>query len=390
MATSTSFQKRVKAKVRQIPGTKPSLYNNQLLISTGIPSLDTVLGGGVAVGTLLLVEEDLYGTYTQVMVKYFAAEAVTSGQSLCVVSADVDPNKIVQELPAPVVDDVPTSQAQQPQLSKGSGDADEKLAIAWRYQHQPKVQSAPVTSRFGHYYDLTKIMDESKISSAQIQCLSYKDLRILEETKPNSCTSTTNPCYASLLQRIQKQISEGNYGTAVKNDHRNVLRIVVQGLGSGMWGENGGAHYRTEERDASLHRLLLALRATLRTAFAVCLITVPMYLFQDPAFVWRAERLCDTVLRLESFAGSDKEKNPAFRDYSGLLHLVQLPCLNELLPHMPDTLDLAFRLRRKKFTIEKLHMPPELSETVSRDQEDPVPSLRPTAGCGTGSSKLDF
>nr|KAG5695439.1 hypothetical protein BaRGS_033564 [Batillaria attramentaria] len=115
-----------------------------------------------------MYEEDLYGTYTQVMVKYFAAEAVTSGQSLCVVSADVDPNKIVQELPAPVVDDVPTSQAQQPQLSKGGGDADEKLAIAWR---------------FGHYYDLTKIMDESKISSAQIQCLSYKDLRILEETK---------------------------------------------------------------------------------------------------------------------------------------------------------------------------------------------------------------
>lgn len=31
----------------------------------------------------------------------------------------------------------------------------------------------------------------------------------------------------------------------------------------------------------------------------------------------RAERLCDTVLRLESFAASEKKKNPAFRDYTG-------------------------------------------------------------------------
>lgn len=44
MAASTSFQKRSKLKFRPIPGTKPSLYNNQLLISTGVPSLDAVLG----------------------------------------------------------------------------------------------------------------------------------------------------------------------------------------------------------------------------------------------------------------------------------------------------------------------------------------------------------
>jgi hypothetical protein len=29
------------------------------------------------------------------------------------------------------------------------------------------------------------------------------------------------------------------------------------------------------------------------------------------------ERLCDTVVRLESFAGSDKETNPTYKDYHG-------------------------------------------------------------------------
>lgn len=33
---------------------------------------------------------------------------------------------------------------------------------------------------------------------------------------------------------------------------------------------------------------------------------------------------------------------------------------------MPETLDLAFKLKRKALVIEKLHLPPDLSETVSR------------------------
>ena len=43
-APKSSFQKRVKSKILQIPGCRPSLHNNQLLVSTGVPSLDTVIG----------------------------------------------------------------------------------------------------------------------------------------------------------------------------------------------------------------------------------------------------------------------------------------------------------------------------------------------------------
>ena len=37
---------------------------------------------------------------------------------------------------------------------------------------------------------------------------------------------------------------------------------------------------------------------------------------------------------------------------SGLFHVVKLPRLNALTCHELDTYDLAFKLRRKKFTIE--------------------------------------
>ena len=57
---TTSFKKKSSTKGRlTLPvGSRPSIANNQLLISTGVPSLDSLLGGGLAIGTILLVEED--------------------------------------------------------------------------------------------------------------------------------------------------------------------------------------------------------------------------------------------------------------------------------------------------------------------------------------------
>ena len=55
--SKTRFQKKGTSKFPSIPGTKPSLYNFQLLSSTGISSLDNLLGGGLPVGTLVLVED---------------------------------------------------------------------------------------------------------------------------------------------------------------------------------------------------------------------------------------------------------------------------------------------------------------------------------------------
>ncbi len=44
------------------------------------------------------------------------------------------------------------------------------------------------------------------------------------------------------------------------------------------------------------------------------------------------------------------------------------------------------------FLFQRLHLPPELSETASRDQEDPVLPKQSQSGCGNGAgrSKLDF
>ena len=59
-----------------------------------------------------------------------------------------------------------------------------------------------------------------------------------------------------------------------------------------------------------------------------------------------------------------------FVDVLGLFHLCKLPCLNSLISHFPETLDLAFKLKRKKFLIEVLKLTQILLSTY--------PSFLPT------------
>ncbi|XP_071809382.1 elongator complex protein 4-like [Asterias amurensis] len=383
-ATNTSFQKKSRGKVAQLPGARPSLHNGQLLISTGVPSLDFVVGGGLAVGSVLLIEADTYGHYAQLLLRYFLAEGVMNGHAMFLGSADERPQTILKNLPCPVEDDPIKKAAQTIKNNEGATySSEDRMKIAWRYEHLPKHQSTPSTHRFGHFYDLSKPMPTERLSDVPCQCFH------LQEKNSSHCGSP----YQRLFQQIEKQVMEGGFNLLERQTKdRNILRIAIDSLGSPLWGEEQAVNQHDRHQGAELCQFLHALRALLRNSLAVCVVTMPTHLFPDAAVVRRIQRMCDTAIGLESFAGAEKEKNPVFKEYHGLFHIRQLPRLNSLCGHMPDTMDLAFKLKRKKLTIEKLHLPPELPETMSRTQ-DPVPSaIAPSIGCGSvgGTSKLDF
>uniref|UniRef100_A0A8C1RS23 Elongator complex protein 4 n=1 Tax=Cyprinus carpio TaxID=7962 RepID=A0A8C1RS23_CYPCA len=351
IGNTTSFQKKTRSKLVSIPGTRPSVQNGQLLVSSGVSSLDYVIGGGLAVGTLLLVEEDHYDSYSRMLLKYFLAEGVVCGHELFLASARDHPDDIMQELPSPIVDDVAGMKISEGQSQPSDPENPDTMKIAWRYQNQPKVQTALASSvRFGHYYDVSKTMEPELRQAAK--CHSFYQL---QETPVSKV--------------------------------RNVLRLGLHSLGSVLWGDD----VCCKDNPAHCHALttfLYILRGLLRTSLSVAMVTVPSHLTQNRAVMGRIIRLSDTAIALESFKGSEKETNPLYKDYHGLLHVRQLPRLNCLSCEVPDTKDLAFKLKRKQFTIERLHLPPDLSETVSR-----VSKTELAAGCGstaTGNKHLDF
>lgn len=79
---------------------------------------------------------------------------------------------------------------------------------------------------------------------------------------------------------------------------------------------------------------------------------------QDEHIMNRLIYSVDNAVKIESFAGSSRETNPVYKDYHGLFHITKLSAMYCLVPNVPPSLDLAFKLKRKKFVIEKLHLPP--------------------------------
>ncbi|XP_057606194.1 elongator complex protein 4 isoform X2 [Hippopotamus amphibius kiboko] len=397
----TSFQRRGPratgadsgcSRLVSISGTRPSVRNGQLLVSTGLPALDQLLGGGLAVGTVLLIEEDKYNIYSPLLFKYFLAEGIVTGHTLLVASAKEDPADILQELPAPLLDDNCKKECDE-DVCNHETESRMKMKIAWRYQLLPKMEAGPVSSsRFGHYYDVSKRIPQELIEPSKWHGFFL----------PEKISSTVNvePCslhhgYIKLLRFIQNIICEEGFdGSNPQKKQKNILRIGIQNLGSPLWGDDICC---TENCDNShsLTKFLYMLRGLLRTSLSACIITMPTHLIQNKAIIARVTNFSDTVVGLESFIGSEKETNPLYKDYHGLIHIRQIPRLNNLIYDVSDVKDLAFKLKRKLFTIERLHLPPDLSDTVSRsskqDLAESAKLLGPGCGMTAGGKKhLDF
>jgi len=180
--------------------------------------------------------------------------------------------------------------------------------------------------------------------------------------------------YDALFSKLHAHIQKQGHSKRHPHQRRTVLRIVLHSLGSPLWQGSKG-----------LPNFLLKLRHLLQSAFACALITIPSDLL-EPSVVETCEHLSDTVVRLQSLANNP---NPAYSEYNGLLTVVKLACLNTLTAHVPDNRDWAFKLRKRRFVVEKLHLPPELQETAQREQDDVTAS--PACTTAVGSAKaIDF
>uniref|UniRef100_A0A1B6HED0 Elongator complex protein 4 n=1 Tax=Homalodisca liturata TaxID=320908 RepID=A0A1B6HED0_9HEMI len=341
-------------KLINIPGTRVISSKDQLILSSGVISLDSLIGGGLQIGSILLIEEDEFGVFSKYLTKYFLAEGLVNKHCLFIGSLDCDVQQLTHELPCPV-DYSDTSQSH-------SGDSSDELKIAWRYQNQPMVQSAPSTSTtiFGHNFDLTKPYPKDALEDAEIAYWSNADSK--------------DP-YAELLQELWTRIHKQGHSTQAAQPRRTALRVALDRLGSPLWPQ-------VEQR---LPQFLHSLRRLIQSAHATALVTLPTELLKSKT-VAVCEHLCDNVIRLQSLAN---DPNPVFREYSGLLTVIKLATTNTLTSHIPETQDWAFKLRKRKFVIDKLHLPPELQETTQREQDE-TSGLSCARSTSLASALLDF
>jgi len=232
---------------------------------------------------------------------------------------------------------------------------DEQMKIAWRYQNLPKDGDRELGSK--HSFNLLKSIPSDVISNCGV---ATSDSETLLDCDDKST-------FTKLIQHLHETAKNGQFLIEPKErkEHKNILRIGVQSLGSVLWGD-------ASNQIKQMSVFLLSLRALLRCCFGVAVITVPRYIFNNEVLSGRLLACSDYVVDLDSFC-SNPSVHAVFKDYHGLLHIKKLPSLASLAPphHLiRDPSQLVFKSKRTRFLIEKFHLPPDLSENVSRDQKD--------------------
>ncbi|XP_046395472.1 elongator complex protein 4 isoform X2 [Ischnura elegans] len=363
----SSFQ-RANLKRPCIPGTRLSLRNAQLLVSSGIPSFDNFIGGGLPVGTIYCIE-DVSGVFSTLMLKHFVAEGVLNGHFITLASQNAQPQELVKELPTPVVDSI------------ASHTNSDQMKIAWRYEGLNPNEGSNSKASFGHIFDTSKVMD---IETLDLGRISYWDP---SEDVLNASDSSLGP-YLNLLKFISRQIEACVCKVESKSDKKNIIRIALHCVASPLWQETSSMS--SKQMLPQFLKFMYCLKSIVRSSYAVCMVTVPVHLFRDPCTVHRLRHVVDISAHVESFMDAEDETNEAYKEYSGLFHFKKLFSINTIVPHPSEGLDLAFKLRRKRFIIEKLCLPPDLSSSESSSSLGCASSVLKNPSSKRGCGSLDF
>lgn len=143
--SESSFKRKNTSKQWSLPqGTRVSPSSlTTTITSTGIPSLDDILGGGLPLScSLLILAPDSHSAYGELVQKYFVAQGIACGQRVCLIGDGAI--RFVHESmwtsSGSNQASVKTSVAEDEEDVKAN-QHDDKIKIAWRYEHMKQFRT---------------------------------------------------------------------------------------------------------------------------------------------------------------------------------------------------------------------------------------------------------
>jgi elongator complex protein 4 len=326
---SITFKKKVSStpNIRLPSGTRLNSNGTLLLTSSGISSFDTFIGGGLPIGSLLLIYEDKNSNLSDSILRCYLSEGIYNKHDLCVTSLRTD-----------LTETLPTKEDNLPSENR-LDDENEKMKIAWRYENLSTIDSSSISNI---HYDLQ--------STKSIPIELTEQIKIHKLTWDDYIQSQSSLSFRNYLLKTLHKLITTNYSS--QQTDKRILRIGIQSLSLSLFDD------KTENHFDELFTFLYHLRILLRTSLATCIIT----LNEKSKLL---ETLADLVLEL-------KLSNIIHNDYVAFCQLIKLPKLNTIQPFIPDTWDIGIKLikHRKNIVFEKYSIPPDLSEDASREDKN--------------------
>ncbi|XP_052196754.1 elongator complex protein 4 [Diospyros lotus] len=330
---SSSFSRNFSAvPTSQIPGLK-SGPNGAIFISSGIPDLDKILGGGLALGSLVMVMEDPEAPHHMLLLRTFMSQGLVHNQPLLYAGPSREPRAFLGTLPTPVLSKDDKSRDRDTEQDKG-------LRIAWQYkkyfgEHQQNFEGQKDGKpEFCCDFDLRKPLERHFLSSNHIDCVSLQGSLNLATLKDH--------CSAFLAQFTR---NGGNMTSAG--------RIAIQSFYAPQCG------YSNMEWE--MLSFIRSLKSMVRSSNAVAVITFPSSLV-SPTFLKRWQHLADTLLSVRAIPDEDKELAnllTGYQDMVGLLNVHKVARFNTQVPFILEATTFSMKLKkRRSLVLECLNQAP--------------------------------
>ncbi|KAG1801409.1 PAXNEB-domain-containing protein [Suillus plorans] len=363
----SSFKRKTLSGRANLPqGTRLSPVSTSTVItSTGIPSLDDILGGGLPLScSLAVLAPDHHSAYGELVQKYFVAQGLASGQKVCIIHDE--PLRFARE-GIWMAGNTPSTPAQASTAEDADDEKasqhDDKIKIAWRYEQMKKFQTTVSSNSLNDdlcmSFDLTCRIPATALDAArQSAQLIPIDVDIFEDG-------------TGVIEQIEELLSNGTDAHAV--------RICIPALGSPHWGDM---------QPPTVLTLLHSLRRLLhRHPNACASLSLAPHMCTDtwggPGWVQKVGWLTDAAISMSAF-GANPSLSSLFPSHHGIVQILTLPAPHTILPASDkySTLrglssaagsmggsgenNLAFKCMRKRLIFETIHLDLEGGVTERR------------------------
>ncbi|KLO20258.1 PAXNEB-domain-containing protein [Schizopora paradoxa] len=346
-------------------GTRISQTNSQIqFTSTGVPSLDDILGGGIQLGTdVLLLNPDPHSSHATLVQKYCISQGLASGHKVHVFDSDAEDlvaSCMWKQEAEPSSNSIPNQTSNE---DEDPSTGEDKVKIAWRYERMDKFRTtvssnSSINDDYCEAFDLSCKVPYSIIKSSTVSGnLVYYD--VFDEECP----------YETMASRI-KDVLASAYDQPPSSGG-GVTRLILPSFAGPSWGEPSSQ---------KIISFLLRLRSLLRKYPLSCaVLDLPSHLssssHEDPSWTDKLSWVSDACISLEA-SSSDPSMAVMLPSHHGLVRILRLPTFQTLVPisDRSSTLrgisassssgnsggvgenNLAFKCTRRRLVFETFHL----------------------------------
>ncbi|KAL3838674.1 hypothetical protein ACJIZ3_023265 [Penstemon smallii] len=326
---SSSFSRSTSAASNSVPGLKHG-PNGTIFLSSGIPDLDKILGGGFTLGSLVMVMEDPEAPHHMLLLRNFMSQGLVHHQPLIYASPAKDPRGFLGTLPSVMASKDDKSRVHESEQEKG-------LRIAWQYKkyfgEQNSDSQRDGKSEYCCDFDLRKPLERHFFTGKHIDCITLR--------------------YSADLSTFHDRCSSFLSQTPRTNGNIVVGRIAIQSLCSPQ------CEFSDNEWD--MLSFVRSLKSLVRLSNSVAIITFPPSLV-SPAFSKRLQHLADTLVSVKAIPDEDKELAKlltGYQDMVGLLSIHKVARINTQVPVILEATTFSMKLhKRRSLTLECLNQAP--------------------------------